>query len=89
MGNFLAFRAFITPAFIQVIFWIGVAVIVIMMLLGAINNMQMGGTAAVIGVLMIFLGIPLALIIWRVWCELVLVGFRMLDALRAIEQKLR
>lgn len=89
MGDFFAFRKFITPVFIQVIFWIGVAGIILGLFIAGIRLMSFGGNAVVIGLLEIIIGIPLALIFWRVWCEIVLVAFRMLEALRSIDQKTR
>lgn len=68
MQDFLAFRKFITPLFIQIIFWIGVAVYVI----GGIVTISQGGSAALMGVLIILIG-P---IFWRIWCELLMVIFQ-------------
>jgi hypothetical protein len=90
MGDFLAFRRFLTPVFIQVIFWIGVVAIALGLLISGIIAMTGGTSSGVIGgLLMILIGIPLGLIYWRVVCEIMIVGFRMLDAMQSIDQKMR
>ncbi len=86
MQDFLSFRKFITPMVIQVIFWIGVVVITLGLLIGGISSL---GSAPLQGILMIFIGIPVALIAWRVYCEIIIALFRMLDHLRSIDAKTR
>src|SRR5580658_1447244 len=68
MQDFLAFRKFITPIFIQIIFWIGVVVYVI----AGIAVMTQGGPAVLMGILVLLIG-P---IFWRIWCELLMVIFQ-------------
>lgn len=86
MGEFLAFRRYLTPAFIQVLFWIGFAAIVIFMLYAGINAMR---GSVIIGLLFIIIGIPLMIILWRVYCEILIVFFRILESLQSIDQKTR
>jgi hypothetical protein len=76
MNDFLAFRKFITPLFIQVIFWLFVVMIVI----AGLASMFQGGSAIFTGLLMIVVG-PLFV---RMYCELLILLFRIYDELVAI-----
>ncbi len=87
MGDFLAFRKFMTPVFIQIIFWIGVAAIIILSFVALISGVSGGG--ALQGVLFFFIGMPIMLVLWRVYCEILMVFFRMLDRLESIDSKTR
>ena len=86
MGEFLAFRKFITPVFIQVIFWIMVAAVVIAGLIAMVQGFDTpygGGMMAFAGLLMIILG-PIFV---RIYCEMMIIFFRMLDVLEDIRDK--
>ena len=76
MNDFLAFRKFITPLFIQVIFWL----FVIMIVIAGLISMFQGGAAIFSGLLMIVVG-PLII---RMYCELLILLFRIYDELVAI-----
>lgn len=78
-GEFLNFRRFVTPAVIQIVFWL----LILANIVGSIIIMTGGGWAILIGFIMIFLG---ALMI-RVYCELVILLFRIYDSLRGLEGK--
>ncbi|THB63034.1 MAG: DUF4282 domain-containing protein [Desulfovibrio sp.] len=84
MGEFLSFRKFITPVFIQIIFWILVAIVVIGGLIAMVQGLNYGsGMMAFQGFLMIILG-PLFV---RIYCEIVIIFFRMYDVLEEIRDK--
>jgi len=76
MNYFLAFRKFITPLFIQVIFWIGVVASVIT----ALSVMFRGGFAIIAGLIFLVIG-PF---IVRIECELLILLFRIYEELVAI-----
>ena len=76
MGEYLAFRKMITPVFIQIIFWIAVAFIVIAALY-QISEDNAGG-----GILLLLLG-PLAA---RIYAEILIVIFRINDNVAGIRQ---
>jgi hypothetical protein len=82
-SEFFAFRKMITPMVIQIIFWIGVALSVIggigMIIGGASSNVG-GGMLVLMGLLYILIG-PLVV---RIYCELLIVMFRILDELKGI-----
>ena len=79
--EFWSFRTMITPVFIQVLFWIGVGMCVLLGLAGIIGGASSdyggGGRQVLGGVLTILVG-P---ILVRVYCELILVAFRIYDVL--------
>ena len=77
MDEFLSFRKMITPLFIQVIFWIGIVGIVINALMFMRFSVFTGLIILIIGPLM-----------WRIYCELVILFFRMYEELTAIRQVL-
>ena len=78
-GEFLSFRKFVTPAVIQVIFWLGILGVIA----GSIVQMTAGGWAVLFGFISLILGSLLV----RVWCELIILLFRIYDSLRGIEGK--
>ena len=81
--DFLSFRRMITPVIIQIIFWIGVGVCVIAGIIGIIGGAVTrygGGIQVLGGVLLLFLG-PLGV---RIYCELLIVLFRMNETLTKI-----
>lgn len=85
-SDFLSFRKMITPIIIQIIFWVGVIVCVIggivYIVMGVVS--RTGGLAVLYGILILVLG-PLAV---RVECELLILVFRIHDALEEINDKI-
>jgi hypothetical protein len=77
MNEYLTFDKFITPVIIQIIFWIGLAGIVIMALLAIVNG------AALQGLLLLIFG-PIVL---RIYTEILLVAFKMLEELQEIRKQ--
>lgn len=87
MQEYLSFRKMLTPVAIQVIFWIGVAACVILalgMIVGGAAAPYGGGGQVLSGVILLLLG-PVAV---RIWCELLVVMFRILDVLNEIKGRL-
>ena len=83
MGDFFSFRRMITPVIIQVVFWIGLIVIV-----GYALAILIAGDEAwvrVLGVVYLILG-P---ILWRVWCEIMILLFRISETLTDIRNNTR
>jgi len=74
----VGFDTMITPFIIKIVFWIGVIGCVV----GGIG-MFFSGAGVVSGLLCIFLG-PLAV---RIYCELIMVIFKIFEALKQIEEK--
>lgn len=83
MNDFLSFRKMITPTVIQIIFWIGVVycvIVGIVMIAAGVAGSRGGGAMVLSGVASLILG-PLFV---RVWCELVIILFRVHDRLGEI-----
>ncbi|MGD0517000.1 MAG: DUF4282 domain-containing protein [Thermoguttaceae bacterium] len=76
MEDFLSFRKMITPIIIQVVFWIGVVVSVVSGL-----SIMFQGRAFLIGLIYVVLG-PLMV---RIYCELIILLFRIYDVLNDIK----
>jgi hypothetical protein len=77
MRDFLRFETMITPIVIQVIFWLAVLIAII----AGIMQIVHGGAAIITGILTIIFG-PL---VARIYCEIVILFFRINDHLRAIQ----
>jgi len=79
MHDYLTFRRFITPVIIQIIFWIGVGVSVILgiTMIAASAGAFRGAIGIVNGLIVLFVG-PIAV---RVICELIMAVFRIHEAL--------
>jgi Domain of unknown function (DUF4282) len=78
MGDFLRFDTMLTPIVIQIVFWIAVVITVI----AGFIQLFGGGFAVITGLLTIILGPVVA----RIYCEIVIVFFRINDHLRHIQQ---
>jgi len=92
--EFITFRKMVTPVIIQVIFWIGVAGVVIGGLIAFVGGLISGiGNGSVGDVLMALFGAPIGVVVGlllvRLYTELLIVIFRIHDSLVEIEQLLR
>jgi hypothetical protein len=83
MKDFLAFRTMLTPFIIQGVFWLGVAICVLVgMLLIMLGVSGRFGTLEVLkGVLLLLLG-PVAV---RIYCEVLIIFFRINETLTEIK----
>ena len=79
--DFLAFRYMVTPVIIQVIFWLGIVVIVF----GALAQLSSPFGNPLGGLLLLVVG-PL---FWRVICELYILLFRIHSSLNEVKNELR
>ena len=77
LGEFLAFRKFFAPIAIQVIFWLGVLGVIVASLASMFTHGFIGFIA---GIFFLVLGIVLV----RIYCELLILLFRIYDELVAI-----
>jgi hypothetical protein len=87
IAEFLTFRKMITPVIIQIVFWVGVAICIIMGLISIAAGMsQFGsGVLVIVGLLYIFIG-P---VVVRIYCELLILFFRMNESLTEIKNDLK
>jgi len=96
-GDFFSFQFMITPAFIRIIYLVGVVIItliaVFLVLATPVTVTSTdGGTTTVGGGVLgaLLLGVVyflVAQLIWRIWMELLIVIFRIHGSLRAIEER--
>ncbi|MBO8168798.1 MAG: DUF4282 domain-containing protein [Thermoanaerobacteraceae bacterium] len=87
MQDFINFNKMITPAIIKIIFWIGVGLSVLMGLGQILAGLSMrfgGGLQVFIGLGTLLVG-PL---FTRVYCEILIVLFKMHETLQQINKKL-
>ncbi|MFC4402548.1 DUF4282 domain-containing protein [Gracilibacillus xinjiangensis] len=83
--KFLSFDKMITPTIIKVVFWIGLAITVLTGLgtmIAGFNSYYGSGFQVFTGLLTIILG-PLVI---RIYCELLILMFKMNDALQDIRE---
>ncbi|OWZ84672.1 DUF4282 domain-containing protein [Natranaerobius trueperi] len=87
LREFVSFNKMITPTIIKIIFWIGVAVSIFIGLSSIVSGMaaQFGGGFQVFFGLIILVVGPLTS---RVYCELLIVIFKMHESLNNIDNKL-
>lgn len=80
----LRFRVFMTPVYIEIIFWIGF----IFNLIWSLSfSVKIGSVNAFIGILSFFVLFIATTVIWRVCCELIIVVFRIYEELRKNNSK--
>lgn len=84
-GEFFAFRQMVTPIVIQVLFWLGIVVVVVVGVIMMIGAFQFGAAFFFGGLGYLILG-P---ILVRIYCELLIIFFRMNDTLNDIRDDLR
>ncbi len=85
MSDFLAFRKMVTPVIIEILFWVGVIVCVITGLIFIVAGIKANLAQSVLsGVLLVIFG-PLAV---RVYCEILIVFFRINETLTEIKHTL-
>lgn len=87
MSDFLSFDTFITPKIIRVVFVLGLLLIA----LGALFRVLWGiwSLSVVSGVIMPLIGACVVALLWRIYCELILVFFDMRDKLAEIAARPR
>lgn len=88
MDKFLNFDSMITPLIIKVVFWIGVGVSVLAglsMIIMGLNSTFGSGFQVISGLATIVVG-P---ILVRIYCELLIIMFKMHESLQDIRQSLK
>lgn len=81
MGKFLSFDKMITPIFIKIAFWLGV----VLSLISGVGTLISGMVASNFGFIQIILGLLIILvgpIVVRVYCELLIVLFKMHESMQ-------
>lgn len=90
--DYLSFRRMITPAIIQIVFWIGVGIAVIGAAISLIGSLIVmftqdfaTGIAGVVGALAWLVILPITI---RIYCELIILFFQMNETLTDIRNSL-
>ena len=87
MSDFLSFDSFITPKIIRVVFVLGLLLIA----LGTLIRVLWGiwELSILSGVILPLVGACIVALLWRIYCELILVFFDMRDKLAEIAARPR
>jgi uncharacterized protein DUF4282 len=85
LGDYLSFRKMVIPIIIQIIFWTLVTVVTIGGVAAGVIALTGRGEQKILGALMIVVGIPLSILLIRMYCELIIVVFRINDTLTDIK----
>lgn len=91
--DFLTFRRYITPAFIVIIYIIGaIAITILSFIMIAVGfsapsyyGISFGGIYVFFGIILLTLGN----IFWRIFCEYLIITFRIYDEVASINKRLR
>lgn len=87
MGSFFSFDRMITPTIIKILFWVGIGFAVlsgIIQIVTGASSPYGGGGMVLTGLLTMLFG-PLLV---RVYCEILIIFFKMDDSLKKIEKHL-
>lgn len=86
LGDFLAFRTMLTPVLIKILFWIGIAGCVLAGLGQLVMAFSRFGSV-VWGIFSALMTLVVGPIFVRVYCELIIVLFRIYETLREIKEQ--
>ncbi|MDB5309699.1 MAG: hypothetical protein JWO38_3901 [Gemmataceae bacterium] len=87
IGAYLSFRKMIVPVIIQIVFWVLVGAILLGAIVYAVISLFLGnGMLILIAFGSLIIGVPLYILLVRMYCELVMIVFRMYDTLTDIKQ---
>ena len=93
MVDYLLLRRMVTPVIITALFYVGVAILVISGMITAVMGiMAMINKQVGYGLVLVFsalVGTVIWLILWRIWCEIIILFFQMLAKLQDIHDELK
>jgi hypothetical protein len=92
MKDFMLFRRMVTPYIIMVIFWLAILAMVVSMVIFSItlvasDNNDNGASIAYLCIAWP-IGLPLGILVIRIYCELLILFFRMNETLTDIKNTL-
>jgi hypothetical protein len=87
MSNFLSFDTFITPSIIRIVFGLGLLLIALAALFRVLYGIWEFNIIS--GVILPLIGACIAALLWRIYCELILVFFDMRDKLADLASRPR
>lgn len=85
LKKFTTFDEMITPAIIKVIYWIGLIFVALGSLVTLFRSLMVGEFGGIIGAIMIAV---FGFLMVRVYCELIILGFKGVEYLKNINDKL-
>ena len=86
MRDFFLFRRMITPYIIMVIFWLAIVGLIIGLVAGTIGILATKDQTAILGLCILWpVGLPLGVLVIRIYCELLILFFRMNETLTEIK----
>jgi predicted Zn finger-like uncharacterized protein len=88
LGDYLAFRKMIVPIVIQVIFWLFTGLVLLAGIGFFVLNMVNKQGNVLLGAGVLVIGVPLYIFLVRIYCELLIVIFRINDTLTDIKNVL-
>ena len=94
MKQFISFDKMITPTIIKILFWIGVVIsgiLAFISIFSGLGQMFSGYGEAFFGFFVVLLGVAtfvVGTLMSRIYCELLIVVFKMQEALSSIDRKL-
>ena len=86
-AGFINFRTMITPTIIKIIYVIGSALLALGLFISGIIMMLPGGVMILAGFMSIIIGIPVSLVVFRVYCELLSLFFSIHGELKELNNK--
>ena len=87
MSDFLSFDTFITPRIIRVVFALGLLLIALATLVRVLFGIW--SLSIFTGVILPLIAMCVVALLWRIYCELILVFFDMRDKLKEIAERPR
>jgi hypothetical protein len=90
--DYLLFRRMVTPVIMTAVFYCGVGLIFLGGLIEAVLSIYAMKDSVKLGIVSLFgdlIGMTFALVFWRVWCELVILFFQILNEVRQINDHLK
>ncbi len=91
-NNLMNFDTFVAPTLIRIVYWVGIALVVICTLMAMLGGGMMaaggyGGGFNPLGAVIALLGGAVALLFWRVMCEVWIVIFSINDRLGVLVER--
>jgi hypothetical protein len=87
MSDFLSFDTFITPKIIRIVFALGLLLIALATLVRVVLGIWQ--LSIISGIILPLIGACIVTLLWRIYCELILVFFDMRDKLADIAARPR
>ncbi len=90
MKDFLLFRRMVTPYIIMFIFWLLVILLVIGLIITTVGVLaSKNNSNSIVGICLAWpIGLPLGILVIRIYCELLILFFRMNETLTEIKNGL-